>query len=57
MLSAATWRTSWYTYWKDLSTSKETGRRKFEQADRTVEEMLKNGGKKKNVSEAYLNGR
>lgn len=47
-------RTSWYVYWKGLNTSKATGQQDFEQAVRTVEEMLKNGGKKKDVAESYL---
>src|SRR5690349_7534310 len=39
-------RRSWYAYWAGLTTSRSTGHEDFEEAVKSAEAMLRNGGKK-----------
>ena len=47
-------RTSWYAYWNGLGTSKSTGHSVFNEAIKAVENMLNNGGKRLQLSDAVL---
>ena len=47
-------RKSWYAFWKGLITSKSTGQSQLTEAVKVVENMLRNGGRKPDVSELAL---
>lgn len=47
-------RKCWYAYWSGLVASKSTGQRKLEDAMIAAEDMVKNGGKRADLSDAIL---
>lgn len=47
-------RSSYYAYWKGLTTSKSTGHSVLDEAVKAVEDMLRNGGKKSVVADTML---
>jgi integrase len=47
-------RTSWYAYWNGLVSSKSTGQRKLEDAILAAENMVRNGGRRADLSDAVL---
>lgn len=47
-------RKSWYAYWNGLTASRSTGHSDFAEAVRSVEDMLRNGGRKRRPDEALL---
>ena len=47
-------RKSWYAFWAGLATSKSTGQAELTEAVKVVENMLRNGGRKSDLSELVL---
>lgn len=47
-------RKSWYAYWTGLTFSKSTGQSELTEAVKVVENMLRNGGKKSNLSDLVM---
>jgi hypothetical protein len=47
-------RRAWYAYWPGLVTSKSTGQTDFERAALAAENMVRNGGKIRTVTETLL---
>lgn len=47
-------RKSWYAYWTGLTTSKSTWQKEFTEAVKVVENMLRNGGKKSDLSDVVM---
>jgi len=47
-------RKSWYAYWNGLSTSKSTGHSEYVEAVKAVENMIRNGGERSNLSDTIL---
>jgi integrase len=47
-------RTSWFAYWRGLAASRSTGQREFGEAVRAVEGMLRDGGRRADLSTALL---
>lgn len=47
-------RKSWYAFWTGLTTSKSTGQADLDEAVKVVENMLRNGGKKTDLSDLVM---
>lgn len=47
-------RKSWYAYWTGLTFSKSTGQSELTEAVKVVENMLRNGGKKSDLSDLVM---
>ena len=47
-------RKSWYAFWTGLTTSKSTGQSELNEAVKVVENMLRNGGKKSDLSDLVV---
>src|SRR5208283_3958511 len=47
-------QTSWYAYWRGLKAHKSTGQSDLDAARRTVQDMLRNGGRPSQLSDAML---
>jgi hypothetical protein len=47
-------RKSWYAYWSDLISSRSTGQSDLTEAVKVVHDMLQNGGRKSDLTDAVL---
>ena len=47
-------RKSWYVYWKGIGNPQSTGQSDFEEAAKVVDNMLRNGGRKSDMSDLVL---